>query len=384
MRELVVVLGIPIDNLQMGEALDRIEAFVDTGRVTGQVHQITTVNADFVVNALRDAELRFILQNADMATADGMPLVWGSRLLGVPMRGRLAGADLVPALAERAAQKGMSIYLLGAAPGIADSAAEILKDRYPGLKIVGVKSPPYASIQEMDPSIVDEINVSQPDILFVAFGNPKQEKWISMYRNRLRVPVAMGVGGSLDFITGNIQRAPIWMQQSGLEWFHRFLQEPRRLWRRYVVDIFIFSILFFRQWFYLRDKYSFSSLLPQSDVIILDEVAIIKLSGRITIVNCQEIHNLGETALQITKNIIIDLDKVSFVDSAAIGTLVNLAKKSRQNGGDLVVSSASPRLRKTFSILKLDSFFVRSDDIDSGIRYLKGNTQTPVLKLAFR
>src|SRR6185503_16737239 len=152
MRKLLIILGVPVDDLNMAEALERLEDFIRIGRSTGKSHQIATVNADFVVNSLHDPELRRILQESDMATADGMPLVLGARLLGVPLTGRVTGADLVPALAERAAQQGYSIYLLGAQPGVAAQAAQVLQRNYPDLNIAGILSPPNCSILEMDQS----------------------------------------------------------------------------------------------------------------------------------------------------------------------------------------------------------------------------------------
>src|SRR5690606_294400 len=128
MRRLLVVLGVPIDNLTMEEALDRLEMFVERGRRTGKSHQVAMVNADFVVRSLQNRELRLLLQEADMVTADGMPLVWGARLLGVQLAGRVTGADLVPALAGRAAARGYSLFLLGAAPGVAARAAKVLQE----------------------------------------------------------------------------------------------------------------------------------------------------------------------------------------------------------------------------------------------------------------
>src|SRR3982751_6788582 len=127
MRKLLIILGVPVDDLTMSQALTRLEEFISIGRSTGRSHQIATVNADFVVNSLHDPELRRILQESDMATADGMPLVLGARLLGVPLANRVTGADLVPALAQRAAERGYSIFLLGARPGVAVRAAQILK-----------------------------------------------------------------------------------------------------------------------------------------------------------------------------------------------------------------------------------------------------------------
>ena len=189
MRKLLIILGVPIDDLTMPQALTRLEEFIALGRATGRSHQIATINADFVVNSLHDPELRRILQESDMATADGMPLVLGSRLLGVPMGDRVTGADLVPALAERAAEKGYSMFLLGAREGVGLRAAEILQERYPGLQIAGVISPPNVAIQEMDRTILAQIRRAKPDILLVAFGNPKQEKWIRMYSLIVSMPL---------------------------------------------------------------------------------------------------------------------------------------------------------------------------------------------------
>jgi N-acetylglucosaminyldiphosphoundecaprenol N-acetyl-beta-D-mannosaminyltransferase len=153
MRKLVIVLGVPIDDLTMDEAIDRIDHFVVEGRATGKSAQVATVNADFVVKSLADPELRQLLREADMCTADGMPLVWGARLLGVPLSGRVTGADMVPRLARRAAERGYSIYLLGAAPGIAERAARVMCGDNPGLTIAGIDVPPFGPILDMDPAV---------------------------------------------------------------------------------------------------------------------------------------------------------------------------------------------------------------------------------------
>ncbi len=364
-RKLVMVLGIPIDNLNMAQALDRIEAFIQVGRATGKSHQIATINADFVVKALNDPELRFLLQEADMATADGMPLVWGARLLGVRVEGRVAGSDLVPALAERAAQKGYSIYFLGAAPGVALQAAEAFHEKHPDLIIAGVNSPPYSSVLEMDEAIVEDIKAAQPDILLVAFGNPKQEKWIGMYHKRLQVPVMIGVGATLDFIAGYRKRAPNWMQQIGLEWFYRLLQEPTRLWQRYVHDLFIFGPFFLRQLWVMRRGTNPTATLPKADIVIINNQAILTLQGRLTIDNSQEVFGLGIQALEEADTILVDLEKVDFLDSSAIGALVGLAKRARDAGGDVALVSAPALIQRTLSVLSLTSFFVIYDDLDS-------------------
>lgn len=376
MRKLIIILGVPVDDLNLEETLDRIGELVERGRTRGKSHQVVTINADFVVKAMGDPELRYLLQEADLATADGMPLVWGARLLGVSLESRVAGADLVPALAERAAQKGYKLYLLGAAPGIADRAAHILQERYPGLQIVGVCSPSYSSVLEMDTSVLDEIKAARPDILLVAFGNPKQEKWIGMYRRQLKVPVMIGIGGTLDLIAGDKKRAPLWMQRTGLEWLYRLIQEPGRLWRRYVVDLLVFGTFFSRQWWAMRQGRTPSMVLPSADLMLLDnKTAIMSLEGPLTIVNYQPFVNAGQEALATTPYILVNLSKTEFLDSAAIGALVGLAKQARDAGGDLALTGVPPDIQRTFSLLRLNDFFVVHPDVESGLLGLSKASQ---------
>lgn len=364
-RQLVVVLGVPIDNLNMEQTLDQMEQFIRVGRSSGKSHQVATVNADFAVKAMGDPELRYLLQEADMALADGMPLVWGGRLLGVSLAERVAGSDLIPRLAERSAEKGYSFYLLGAAPGVAASAAEVLQERYPGLNIVGVKSPPYSSVLEMDPAIVEDIKAANPDILLVAFGNPKQEKWIGMYREALSVPVMIGVGATLDFIAGYRKRAPKWMQSVGLEWFYRLIQEPRRLWRRYFVDLLAFSTFFVRQWWVMRGGFKPLTLLPLEDAVVVNNTAVLNLKGRLTIENYQPFYEVGEKALAATPKIIINLAQTQFLDSSAVGLLIDLSKKAREKGGEVWLASVPENIKRTLSILRLENFFVFSPSVEA-------------------
>lgn len=363
-RQLVVVLGVPIDNLNMAQTLDRLESFVVNGRATGKSHQVATVNADFVVKAMSDPELRYLLQESDMALADGMPLVWGGRLLGVSLTERVAGSDLIPRLAERAAGCGYSIYLLGAEPGVAAAAAEILQEQYPGLKVVGIQSPPYSSVLEMDPAIIEDIKTADPDILLVAFGNPKQEKWIGMYRRELSVPVMIGVGATLDFIAGHRKRAPKWMQMAGLEWFHRLVQEPRRLWRRYVVDLVAFSAFFIRQWWVMRRGFKPVARLPVEDAVVVNDTAVLSLRGRLTIENYQPFYEIGQRALTSTSTLVVNMAQAEFLDSSAIGLLIELARQARSKGGELWLAAVPAEIERTLSILRLENFFVFSPTVE--------------------
>lgn len=366
MRKLLIVAGIPIDDMTMDEALDRVEEFI----ASGQPHQIATVNADFVVKAWDDPELRYILQVADMLTPDGMPLVWGARLLGVPLEGRVTGADMVPALAEMGARKGWRFYFLGARPGIAARAAEILTERYPGLQVVGVYSPPVSPVVEMDPVIVDQIREARPDILLVAFGNPKQEKWIHMHRADLGVPVAIGIGGTLDFIAGETRRAPQWMQRTGMEWLFRLLQEPRRLWRRYVVDMAHFTRFFAWQWWMQRRGQSLPPVVPSADEVELDGRIILSISGPLNAATRDPFAARAEKALARNPHLIVNLAEVTFIDSSGMGSLVDLTKRARAAGGDLRLVGASPQVRRTFGLLRLDRFFTLDETLEDGLAAL--------------
>jgi N-acetylglucosaminyldiphosphoundecaprenol N-acetyl-beta-D-mannosaminyltransferase len=376
MRKLLIILGVPIDDLSMPEALDRLEEFIKIGHATGKSHQVATVNADFVVNSLHDPELRRILQESDMATADGMPLVMGARLLGVPLADRVTGADLVPALAERAAQKGYSIFLLGARPGVAARAGQILQSRYPGLKIVGSISPPNTSVLEMDQSILDEVKAARPDILLVAFGNPKQEKWISMYARELSVPICIGIGGTLDMIAGITRRAPLWMQRSGLEWLYRLMQEPRRLWKRYVLDMGYFGFFFVAQWWAMRRGHVPSTLLPLSDTIVVDNTVILHIQGRMDANNLAAFVDQATQALAISPFLIVNLAKAEFLDSSAMGALVALANRARAAGGGVRLVSIPPTIARILSLVRLDRFFDIDADVETSLKSCRISSET--------
>ncbi len=367
MRRLLVILGIPIDDLNMEETLDRLEEFVVMGRQTGKSHQVATVNADFVVKAQYDPELRYLLQESDMATADGMPLVWGARLMGAPLAERVAGADMIPSLAKRAAQKGYSLYLLGAAPGVAAKAGMILQEENPGLKIVGITSPPYSSVLEMDRTVIEDIKKAQPDILLVALGNPKQEKWIGLYGRELCVPVMIGVGGTLDFIAGTTKRAPMWMQRFGLEWLFRLLSDPRRLWRRYFVDLVVFGSFFVRLWWVMRQGQKLPILLPRADMVIVEDTAVLSIRGRMDLSNHAVFVDNAHRALQETPFLITDLSEATYLDSTAIGALVGLTKLARDSGGKMWLVAVPESIYQIFSLMRLDHFFEIHDDVNMGL-----------------
>jgi lipopolysaccharide heptosyltransferase II len=224
-RQTSTILGVRIDNVSYNEVLSIIEGFV----VSGEPHQVVTVNPEFIVAAQSDDDFRRILNASSLALPDGVGLLWAARFLGRPLQERVTGTDTVQRIAALAAQKGYSLFLLGAVPGVAVDTAARLCQTCPGLRIVGTHAGSPA-LEEED-EIVRLIQRAKPDILLVAYGAPQQDKWIARNLVRLGVPVAMGVGGAFDFISGRAKRAPRWLQRFGLEWLHRLLHEPWR-WRR--------------------------------------------------------------------------------------------------------------------------------------------------------
>jgi N-acetylglucosaminyldiphosphoundecaprenol N-acetyl-beta-D-mannosaminyltransferase len=227
------IAGVPIDAVDLPAALGRIAGAFGRGRV----FQVSTVNLDFLVRAQRDPRVRAIFGRSDLNVADGAPVVWLSRLLGAPVPGRVAGADLVPALLQEAARLGTRVFLLGGEGGVAAAAAERAREMYPDLVIAGSCEPPRAAADAMDnDEILARVAEARTDILLVAFGHPKQERWIDLNRDELPVSVAIGVGCLFDLLAGRRKRAPAWMQAVGLEWAFRLAQEPGRLVGRYLTD----------------------------------------------------------------------------------------------------------------------------------------------------
>ncbi|NLV74069.1 MAG: WecB/TagA/CpsF family glycosyltransferase [Chloroflexi bacterium] len=224
-RRSIEILGVRVDDITIAETLACCEQFI----AEGGHHHLVTVNPEFVITAQDNDEFRRTINASDCALPDGAGLVWAARLLGGRIRERVTGADTVPLLAQLASQRGFSLYLLGAAPGVADQAAQRLQAAYPGLRIAGTYSG-SPRVEEQD-EITARIRATAPDMLFVAYGAPAQDLWISRNRAALPVPVCMGVGGTLDFIAGIAPRAPKWMRRIGAEWLFRLVRQPWR-WRR--------------------------------------------------------------------------------------------------------------------------------------------------------
>jgi N-acetylglucosaminyldiphosphoundecaprenol N-acetyl-beta-D-mannosaminyltransferase len=226
-----VVLGVGVGALQIPDVVAHMERWIN-GRSGG--HFIAFTGMHGVTEAQRDPTLKEILNTADMVVADGMPLVWLGRWHGHAMRRRVYGPELMETFCRQTGPR-YRHYFYGGGPGVADRLADILGQRY-GVRTVGTYSPPFRPLtEEEDAEVERRIQAAAPDIVWVGLSTPKQERWMYRHRSRLAVPVMAGVGAAFNFLTGTVKQAPAWMRENGLEWFFRLTQEPRRLWRRYLV-----------------------------------------------------------------------------------------------------------------------------------------------------
>ena len=223
-----------IDNVTMEESIDHIEECIQQRKIG----QVITPNVDQIVRMETDSYFKEICDNAELLLTDGHPLLWIARWYGTPIKEKICGSDLVPKLCEVAAQKGYSVFFLGAAPGVAQKAADKLKERLPNLKVAGVYSPPMGF--EKDQDELNRINKmlydSHADMLFVGMGVPKQDIFIYENMRRYQIPMSFSIGGTIDFIAGEQKRAPKWVNRMGMEWFYRLCQSPKRMFKRYIVD----------------------------------------------------------------------------------------------------------------------------------------------------
>jgi N-acetylglucosaminyldiphosphoundecaprenol N-acetyl-beta-D-mannosaminyltransferase len=232
-RRLIRILGVAIDDVTEAEALERITSFI----AAGVPHHVVTINPEFVMEAQHNPAFRQVLAAADLATPDGFGLLLVARWRGTPFRGRVTGVAIAEQIAALAAERGWSLFLLGAAPGVAEHAAAALQRAHPNLRIAGC----YAGSPRPsdEPAIRERIAEARPDVLLAAYGHPAQELWIARNQPHVRVPVAIGVGGVFDFLAGEVPRAPAWMRQAGLEWLYRLIKQPWR-WRRILVAVPLF------------------------------------------------------------------------------------------------------------------------------------------------
>ncbi len=241
----VQILGIDISKVTYIEAIENIARYIEEKKPV----QIVTANAEIVFTASREQKLKDIVNNSAMVTADGIGVVHAAKIKGEPVPCKVAGVELTEKLLALSGQKNWKFYFLGGAPGVPEKAKSNLLQKYPDVQIVGTRNGYFTPDEEDE--IIKDIIAKKPDILFVALGFPKQELWIARNKDKINVPVSIGVGGSLDIFSGNKKRAPQLVQKLGIEFFYRFLQEPRRFRRYFALPKFIFA-------FFLHDVFKVS------------------------------------------------------------------------------------------------------------------------------
>jgi N-acetylglucosaminyldiphosphoundecaprenol N-acetyl-beta-D-mannosaminyltransferase len=352
---------------------------------------------DFLVQAKEDVELRRILFDAHLVLCDGTPLVWASRLLGNPLLERVAGADLVPLLLRVAAEKGYRVFFLGATPESAEQAVRNLKKLHPDLIVADHYSPPFNKLLEMDhEAIKRRILAAKPDLLFVSLGCPKQEKWIAMHYRSLGVPVSAGVGATIDFLAGMVKRAPLWMQRGGVEWIYRLAQEPRRLFKRYFKDLWVFGWALFAQLWQLRFRPSFSRT-GVSPVRIQthgrnaratiskegEDWQWLKLPERLDLAAVRDDVLLLDQLAADDRHCLLEMDNVKFIDSTGVGLLIRLQKKIRENGRELILLAPSPMVQRALALMRLQNFFASAPDFASARQLVatRAREQTVAVRL---
>ncbi len=232
--EKIELFGIRFDNYDFADLMQYLDNAVQKREPT----YVVTCNVDHLINLSKDTYFRRVYQEAGATVADGMPIVWVSRLFGTPLKRRVAGSDILTELGLDFERRRYRIFFLGAGEGVAEEARQQLLHKFPAMHIVGCYSPPVGFDQDERETgkIIHMLREAQPDIVFMGVGSPKQEKWIYQFHREYGAPVSIGVGATFDFLAGRVKRAPALFQRSGLEWLWRLSREPKRLWRRYLVE----------------------------------------------------------------------------------------------------------------------------------------------------
>ena len=377
----ISLLGVPFDNVTLTESLDRIEAMIASGRP----HYVVTANADFLVQSIEDVELHRILLEADMVLCDGTPLVWASRLLGNALKERVAGSDLVPRLIEAAARKQHRIFFLGGETGVAAQAVARVRERFPKLQGLSHYSPPFNRLLEMDhEEIAARVRAAKPDLLFVSFGCPKQEKWLAMHYRSLGVPVVIGVGATIDFLAGRVKRAPVWMQRSGTEWIFRLLQEPRRLFRRYAGDLVKIVPSLLSQTLNLGGRWNQSRLGSAPTTSVLESLLEIKPRGRLDRASLDRNHAFWTSALTLRRHCVLNLTEVPAIDSTGVAFLLQWHRKLLQSGYRLLLIAPGKELAASLDRLRLGRYLrilPEREQVPQFLNSLIGRNSDPVIRL---
>ncbi len=378
----LVILGIPFHDVTFDEAVAWAMNHIRTGRPG----YIATANLDFVMQSRKDPELQRILLEADLVVADGVPLLWLSRLFGPPLRERVTGSDLTPRLAEACRNEGLTVFALGAAPGVAQTAMTRLQARFSGLQVASCFSPPQADLLDMDhAAILAQLNQARPDLLLVAFGAPKQEKWINMHFRQWQVPLAIGIGGTLDFLAGVQRRAPRLVQKLALEWLWRMLSNPRRLLGRYSANLLFLAreVGHLMRLARLPAAPADSAKGPRPQLSEDDQAVWLDFRPAATpneiTAFLQEVHSLTRT-----HSLVLNVQGVTRLSSLELGALVTLGKLCRRHQHRLLLWGVGAHLQPFLDAHRLNAYIGvvnNSDSLAGELRKLRRSAK-PLTQMA--
>jgi len=353
-REVYCILGIPVDAIEMPAVLRRIE----TAAASRVPFLISTPNLNFLVNSQSDSDFRESLFLSDLCPADGMSIVWIARLVGVPIKHRIAGSDFFDKLkAEYNSAKPLKVFLFGGAEGVAATASRALNARPGGLYCVGSLCPGFGSIEEMSRhDIIDHINSSNADFLAVSLGAKKGQSWLMRNHHRLLIPIRAHLGASINFQAGTLRRAPPIMREFGLEWLWRIKEEPY-LWRRYWNDgsvllrlllTRVLPLAIWTWWLQLKHKRHGQDLIITQ--ALSHESVTVSLSGPATDRHVDRIITAFNDAIATKKPIVIDFSNTHVVDARFLGLLLMLRKKVKGSGANPIFAGLSPGLKGVFRL----------------------------------
>jgi N-acetylglucosaminyldiphosphoundecaprenol N-acetyl-beta-D-mannosaminyltransferase len=355
----VSVLGLLFHNVDMTDTIDWIDRCI----ASGGFHQIATANVDFVLHALNDRQLQDTLCTCDLVLPDGMPIVWASRWLGSPLRARVTGVDLVQQIARRSSEVGHRIFLLGADDSTCARAIAWMENKYPGVKIAGRYSPPIAALEDMDhESILRRVNDSRADILLVAFGNPKQERWLAMHRDRLNVSVAIGVGGTFDILAGKISRAPRWMQRSGLEWLYRMLAEPKRLAPRYYRNLLALGAYLPPQIIAHAFQSPTTFVQSNSRPVERHRTTVVSLAGSLSRASARQLVDFVGF-VPAGESVLVDLSATVHIGADGIGALLEARRAARLRDASFELHGVSERIAHVLHRSQVFRLFEHADQM---------------------
>ena len=347
-REVHCVLGLPFDALDTATAVARVRDAIRERKPCF----ISTPNLNFLIGSRTDIGFRDSIITSDLSIPDGMPLIWVARLLGIPLRERVAGSGLFEQLKGDSSLP-IRVYFFGGQPGVAERAARRLDEEGGGLVCVGYDSPGFGSIEEMSgDATIARINASAADLLVVALGAKKGNAWIERNRARLSVPAVTHLGAVINFVAGTVKRAPAWMQRSGLEWLWRIKEEPA-LWRRYFSDGVEFLKLLTTRvlpyaWLIRLERMRQSQARPALLVHQAENEVFFRLQGAWWSGNIVRLRDRLSEAIASGKNIRLNLAEVSYVDSAFLGLMLLLYGLQKKQGRRLMCGAASAKVRRIF------------------------------------